>query len=186
MRQQDCNELKTERLDLRPICLTPTFKFANYLFDLISNNRDFFKYMPWIDIETPEQEYEFLLSASQNWKTQKTATYGMYLSNTDEFVGCCSVMNINIKNCSCEIGYWLNPKYSRQGFMTEAVNAVTKEYYDRGANRIVIRANPENTGSCNVAKRCGFVYEGVSKQVEYNPATKNFEDLAVFAKLKEN
>lgn len=186
MQAQDFKELKTERLDLRPFCLTPTFKFATCLFDLISNNRDFFKYMPWANIETPEQEFAFLLSASQNWKTQKTATYGMYLVDTNEFVGCCSVMNINLKNCSCEIGYWLNPKYTKQGFMTEAVNAITKEFYDRGANRIIIRANPANTGSCNIAKRCGFVCEGISKQAEYNPSTKKFEDLAVFAKLKED
>ena len=186
MKKQEFNELKTERLDLHPICLEPSFELANYLFNLISSNRDFFKYMPWSNIKTPEQEYEFLQGAAAKWKDNKAATYGLYLKGTNEYVGCCSVMNLNFSNSSCEIGYWLNPKHAKQGFMAEAVNAVTKEFFDRGAKRIVIKADITNTNSRHVAERCGFVCEGIAKQSEYYPATDTYGDVAVYANIKEN
>ena len=42
MKPQEFKILQTARLDLKP--LVATFDFANHLFDVISNNLDFFKY----------------------------------------------------------------------------------------------------------------------------------------------
>jgi hypothetical protein len=61
MKIQSFHELQTARLDLKP--LVATFDFANYLFNLISKNRDFFKYMPFVNVEKPEEEFDFLRRA---------------------------------------------------------------------------------------------------------------------------
>ena len=124
MKTQEFTEIQTERLELKP--LSATFDFANYLFDIISRNRDFFKYVILANIEKPEQEFDWLRSTESNWKNKKSATYGLFLHNTNEFVGVCSVFDINWSKESAEIGYWLNPKFAKQGFIIESVNAVVK------------------------------------------------------------
>lgn len=181
MKPQEFKELKTERLILKPH--VATFDFAKQLFDIIDKNRDFFKYMPWVDVEKPEQEFGFLTGSEKGWKNKTKANYAMFSENN--FVGCCSFFNINWDNESGEIGYWLNPKYARQGFMSEAVNAVANEFFNMGFKRITILANPENIASCKTAEKCGFEREGLMRSYDFLPALKKREDVALYSKIKE-
>jgi RimJ/RimL family protein N-acetyltransferase len=183
MKPQEFKEIKTKRLILKP--LDATFVFAKDLFNIISYSRSFFKYMPWADIKNPEQEFDFLRGAEKNWKTQKKATYGMFLRTDNDFVGVCSFFNIKWDDETGEIGYWLNPKYSCQGFMTEAVNAVSDKFFNIGFKRIVILANPENVASVRVAEKCGFKREGILRSYDFLPTLNKREDIALYAKIKE-
>ncbi|MNJ76438.1 putative ribosomal N-acetyltransferase YdaF [compost metagenome] len=61
-----------------------------------------------------------------------------------------------------EIGYWIRTSSTRQGYVTEAVHAITKFAIEQlDANRIEIRCDLRNQQSANVAKRCGFIQEGI-------------------------
>ena len=183
MKPQKFKILKTKNLNLKP--LTATFIFANDLFNIITLNRDFFKFMPWADIKKPEQEFDFLTNAEKTWKNQTQATYCLYLRQDGDFVGICTMFDINWENESGEIGYWLNPKYARQGFMTEAVNTVAKEFFDIGFKRIIIKANPENIASCKVAEKCGFEREGLLRSYDFLPTLNKREDIILYAKIKD-
>lgn len=182
MKLQEFKELHTERLNLKP--LVATFDFANHLFDVISKNMKFFKYMPWADIKNAEQEFDFLRNAEKGWKKQTKATHGMYLRTNGDFVGVCSMFDIDWDDETGEIGYWLDPKYAKQGYMSEAVNAVAKEFFDMGFQRIIIKANPENIASCKTAEKCGFVREGIMRNCCFNLGLNKREDLALYAKVR--
>lgn len=182
MKSQEFKILQTQRLDLKP--LVATFDFANYLYKLIVNNRDFFKFMPWVDIKNPEQEFDWLRSAESKWKNKKAADYIMFLRGTDKFVGICSFFDISWDNESAEIGYWLNPEYTQQGFMSEAVNAIANEFFNIGFKRIIIKANPENIASCKVAEKCGFEREGLLRSYDFLSSMNKREDIALYAKIK--
>lgn len=183
MKPQEFKELQTKRLALKP--LTATFSFAKELFDIITKNRDFFKYMPWANIEKAESEFEFLQSAEKGWKRQEKATYGIFLQPNNDFIGVCTFFEIKWGNESGEIGYWLNPNYAKQGFMTEAVNAVSEEFFNAGFKRIIIKANPENIASCKVAEKCGFAREGIMRSYDFLPTINKREDVILYAKIKE-
>jgi len=183
MQPLEFKELHTERLVLKP--LSATFSFAQELFDIISKNRDFFKFMPWANVEKPESEFEFLQSASKGWKKREKATYGMFLQSNNKFVGVCTMFEINIDNESGEIGYWLNPVFANQGFMSEAVNTIANEFFNIGFKRIVIKANPENIASCKVAEKCGFEREGLLRSYDFLPVLNKREDIILYAKIKE-
>ena len=180
---QEFKELHTKRLDLKP--LVATFEFANYLFNLIAKNRDFFRFMPFVSVEKPEDEFDFLRRAEETWKNRNAAQYGMFLRKTGEFVGVCSIFDLSSRRESGELGYWLDPKYANKGYMTEAVNAITNEFFKMGFKRIVIKANPKNITSCKVAEKCGFIKEGLMKSVEFNPYLKKREDFVLYAKIKK-
>ena len=183
MKPQEFKEIQTKNLVLKP--LVATFSFAQELFDIISENRDFFKFMPWADINKPEVEFEFLQSAAKGWKKNEKATHGIYLRKDGHFVGVCTMFNINWGNESGEIGYWLNPKYAKQGFMSEAVDAVSTEFFNMGFKRIIILANPENIASCKVAEKCGFQREALLRSYDFLPTLNKREDVALYSKIKE-
>lgn len=183
MKSQEFKEIQTKRLDLKPLCAS--FDFANYLFNLISKNREFFKFMPWVSIENAEQEFDWLRSAESNWKNKKSAAYGMFLTGTDKFIGVCSFFDINWTRESAEIGYWLDPKYSKQNFMTEAVNGIVNEFFNVGFKRIIIKACPENIASCKTAEKCGFELEGLLHSYDFLPAMNKRVNAALYARIKE-
>lgn len=182
MKPQEFKILQTARLDLKP--LVATFDFANHLFDVISNNLDFFKYMPWLDIKNAEQEFDFLRSAEKAWKNQTKATYGLHLRETGNFIGVCTMFNIDWDDEVGEIGYWLDPQYANHGFMSEAVDCVATEFFNHGFHRIIIKANPENIASCKTAEKCGFEREGVMRSCSFNAGLKARKDIALYAKIR--
>ena len=183
MKPQEFQILQTKNLELKP--LIATFDFAKELFDIIANNRDFFKYMPWINVEKPEQEFVFLNNAENGWKKQTEATYRMCLRDGGDFVGLCSIFNLKWERETAEIGYWLNPKYAGRGLMSEAVNAVADSFFNMGFKRITILANPENIASCRVAEKCGFQREGIMRSYDFAPGLNEREDIVLYAKVKE-
>ncbi len=183
MKPQKFKKLQTKHLDLKP--LPVTFKLASEIFDIISNNRDYYKFLPWSNVKQPEQEFAFLSDADKNWKNQSEATYGMYLCKDGSFAGVCTMFDIDWDKESSEFGYWLNIKYAGHGLMSEAVKAISNEFFNMGFKRIVIKANPENFASCKVAEKCGFEREGVLRSYDFLPALNKREDIALYAKIKE-
>lgn len=182
MKIQEFKKLQTKNLDLKP--LVATFDFANYLFDTITKNKDFFKFMPFANVEKPEEEFDFLRSAEEKWKNLSSAQYGMYLRKSEEFIGVCSIFNLSEGRDSGEIGYWLNPKFASRGFMSEAVSAVSDAFFEMGCHRIQIIANVKNIASCRVAEKCGFKREGIMHRFCFNSYINEIEDMALYAKIK--
>jgi len=63
---------------------------------------------------------------------------------------------------------------------------IEKELFENGFNRIVIHTDALNVKSANVAKRLGYVHEGVLRQDRYSETRKCFRDTNVFSKLKSD
>ena len=69
-----------------------------------------------------------------------------------------------------EIGYWCHTARQGQGFVTEAVRALTGFAFERlQARRVEIRMDDSNTPSWRVAQRSGFVLEGVLRSDALTP-----------------
>ena len=183
MKPQAFKELKTKRLILKPY--VATFDCAKLLFDIISSNREFLKWMPWSNVQKPEQEFDFLRDAENGWKNKTSAEYAMHIADNNELIGTCSFFNINWDNETAEIGYWLNSKHAHKGFMSEAVKAISDEYLKIGFKRIVIKANKDNIASCKTAEKCGFEREGLMRSYIFNPSLNQREDIVLFAKTRE-
>jgi ribosomal-protein-serine acetyltransferase len=83
---------------------------------------------------------------------------------------------------STSIGYWLDAAAEGKGLMTAAVRAlVDHALIERGLNRVEIRAATDNARSQAVARRLGFVAEGVARQAER--IGDRYHYLAVFSML---
>ena len=82
-----------------------------------------------------------------------------------EFLGAITLDNIRRGPAqSGTIGYWIGAPYARQGYMREAIGALTHHAFTQmDLSRIEAACLPENTASRGVLERSGFKYEGVAQ-----------------------
>ena len=61
-------------------------------------------------------------------------------------------------------GYWIGAPFARQGYMREAILALTHHAFTRmDLSRLEAACLPENAPSRGVLESCGFKYEGVAQ-----------------------
>lgn len=61
-------------------------------------------------------------------------------------------------------GYWIGEPFVRQGYMREAILALTHHAFTRmDLSRLEAACLPENAASRGVLEKCGFKYEGVAQ-----------------------
>lgn len=61
-------------------------------------------------------------------------------------------------------GYWVGESFVRQGYMREAIEALTHHAFTRmDLSRMEAACLPENAASRGVLEKCGFKYEGVAQ-----------------------
>ena len=83
-----------------------------------------------------------------------------------------------------EIGYWCRASRQRQGFVAEAVQALTRLAFDRlEARRVEIRTDAGNERSWRVAERAGFRLEGVLRGNSLAPSGE-LRDTRVYARVR--
>ncbi|HEX3133431.1 MAG TPA: GNAT family protein, partial [Planctomycetota bacterium] len=69
-----------------------------------------------------------------------------------------------------EIGYWANKRYTGQGFITEAVAAITRHGHRvMGLRRIEIIVSDRNERSWRIPERLGYTREAVLQHHRVNP-----------------
>ncbi|GAB2720888.1 GNAT family N-acetyltransferase [Paenibacillus thermoaerophilus] len=103
---------------------------------------------------------------------------------TGQFIGSSGLHRIDWQTRKFEIGYWVRTSYGRQGYITEAVEAITNyAIHELQANRIEIRCDSRNTRSARVAERLGFTLEGILRNHERDTEGA-LRDTMVFAKVR--
>lgn len=105
---------------------------------------------------------------------------------SDQFIGSTGLHRMNWKVRSFEIGYWIDTRYSGQGYITEAVegliNFATSELK---ARRIEIRCDTRNERSRKIPNKLGFTLEGTFRSDDMSVDGKNVRDTFIFAKTFE-
>lgn len=81
------------------------------------------------------------------------------------FVGCIDVKRAEWLNRNCEIGYWTMPEHRGRGFMTEALELLSKwVLLEQDFARVEVRVASENYSSQRVAEKAGYIREGIARQ----------------------
>lgn len=179
------SELIGERIVLKR--LKPTFAAASTLFKVVDENRQHLNpWFPWVKTEVGVEDcFKYLLETDKKLKAGEKADYGIYLEK--EYIGNIGIFDINKKNKSAEIGYWLSKKFTRNGYMTEAIGILEKEFFlNVGLNRIQIKCDERNIPSAKTAKKCGYLFEGKRREDGYSDYYKGFRNTLIFSKLKSD
>ncbi len=89
----------------------------------------------------------------------------------------------NIHGKTAELGYYIGENFWRKGIATEAVKLACEHIFDN-TDIVRIFAEPfaENTGSCRVLEKNGFVLEGILRKNAFKNGV--FRDMKLYAKVK--
>lgn len=120
---------------------------------------------------------KFTESRHQNWTKNKIINFisshdknnllfGIFLKKINTHIGNIRLFNINYIHNTAELSFLLFGKnYFGKGYMTEAVNAITKYGFEKyKLNKIYADYYEYNIGSAKVFKKCKFVKEAVLKK----------------------
>lgn len=153
---------------------------AKKVFELVDKNRkhlDTFLY--WVSsTKNVSDSRTFIKKQLKNFKENTGCDFGIYFKN--ELVGSGGFHNIDLKNKSADIGYWISKDFEGRGIIRKSVEKIIqtgKKKYK--LHRIVIKMEPLNERSKNIPKSLGFVYEGTQKDVVL--VDKKFKSMETWA-----
>ncbi len=121
-------------------------------------------WMPWAqERPTLEKERGTIAYFNQKEANGKEWTRGLFLHD-GTFIGSSGYTLSEADVPSYEIGYWLDIRHIKQGYMQEAVRAQTDYLFtQKGANRVFIQCHTGNTASAKVARQLGFEQEALMR-----------------------
>lgn len=156
--------IETERLLLK----SSREVSAQAVLDYYWRNRDFlWEYSPLRDSDFYTEAHQTALLAEQECNWQQGIGYRFYLCPKEcpeEVIGTAALNNI-VRGAfqSCFLGYQLDDRYLRQGFMTEAIRRIVAFAFETlKLHRIEANILPRNLPSRKLAEKCGFEMEGTS------------------------
>jgi ribosomal-protein-serine acetyltransferase len=140
-------------------------------------------WMPWAkddySIDSAREFIKFNLT-----EFARNGSFSASIILEGSFVGGVGFHNLDLRNKSAHIGYWLAKEAQGKGIMTRCCRVLFNYLFDDfGLNRIQINCNIENTKSRAVPERFGFKLEGIHRQVEW--LNEEFRDWAIYAMLAE-
>lgn len=175
----------TERLLIRP----PQIGDGAIINPAVVESIDILKlYMPWAQtLPSVEDSEEFIRMAVANWILKKNEEPYLPLlifeKTTMKFIGTTGWHHYDWDIPAFETGYWLHSAYQNQGFMTEAIHALTRFTFQvLRANRLEIRCDTTNNRSKKLAERLGFQLEGTLHNHRLDPHTKALSDTLIYAR----
>ena len=130
------------------------------------------QWMPWAQDEPTPQKYEiWCREVHVKFLLREEFNFGIFLRDASTHLGEIGIHHLNWNVPSGEIGYWLRTSQNGNGYMTEAVEALTRFAFETlNLARLVIRADERNTKSRRVAERSGYALESIAQWDERDAA----------------
>jgi RimJ/RimL family protein N-acetyltransferase len=123
-------------------------------------------WMPWARrMPTVAESETFVRESAARFRNREDLTYLIFAHESDLVLGAIGLHSIDWGVPRFELGYWLRNTAHRQGYMTEAVRALTAVGFDRlSAERMEIRCDSRNSASASVAVRSGYQLEAILRR----------------------
>lgn len=142
-------------------------------------------WMPWAgNIPTIEESELSIRRSRLQFLDRTDLRLLLILKETGQLIGSSGLHRIDWQSRKFEIGYWVRTSFGNQGYITEAVEAITNyAVHELQANRIEIRCDGRNTRSSRVAERLGFTLEGILRNDKCD-VDGSLRDTMVFFKVR--
>ncbi|QMU27293.1 GNAT family N-acetyltransferase [Adhaeribacter radiodurans] len=107
----------------------------------------------------------FVRQMSTDWQFKKVFEFGIWLLDTNQYIGDIALKNLEKRVPKGEIGYYLDAAAEGKGYASEALRAITVFGFETiGLNKVFIKMPVQNARSYRLAERCGFMREGLLRQ----------------------
>lgn len=177
---ESCNfpPLETERLLLQPL----TAEYTDFIFRHFGDSA----VTQYLLDEPPVTKYAQAEEIVQFYAGAVEKPYNRWImvqKSDNQPIGTCGYHKWDKRNLHAEIGYDLSPKFWGQAYMTEALNAVISNGFEKmGLNRIEALVYVENNRSIRLLQKLGFKQEGVLR--DYFCLDAKFYDHCIFSLIR--
>ncbi len=174
MGHRDQPVLRADGLTLRPFLLIDAVELA-----VVYQDADIQR---WHARSLDEDEAHAWITATRaSWRAETAANWAVADSD-GVLVGRVGFRMINLHDGVAEIAYWTAFGARRRGVATTAVQAISSWALDQlGLHRLELNHSTVNLGSCQVADRAGFAYEGTRREQVLHP--DGWHDMHVHGRL---
>ena len=109
----------------------------------------------------------------------------VFRTNDNALLGGCTLSNVRRGvTQTCGLGYWMGERFSRQGYMFDAIGALVPFIFKTlGLHRIEAACLPNNDPSRKLLSKLGFREEGLARR--YILINGDWKDHALFALLAD-
>lgn len=180
------SSLETDRLLLRVPFLSGDGRVVNKA--IRESIAELSKWLPFAQEIPPVEETESnLRNAHIKFLARESFRFLIFHKETDEYIGTSSIHNIDWEVKSGDIGYWIDKKYSGNGYMTEAIKRLTDLGMNQlGFNRLEIRCEAANVKSQAIPEKLGFKLEAVLKNEYLSADGKTLTDTYVYGMIMKD
>lgn len=125
---------------------------------------------------------DFLNKSTDLKYSKEYLRYFIFEKDTMQFVGSVVLQDIDGRLPSCEIGYWAVNSGLGNGYITEAIQYITKHVIENhGFIRIEAYIDVKNIRSINTIERCGYEREGTLKNSDLSADQQSIINEALYA-----
>ena len=145
---------------------------------LVANHERLARWEPWaVKPPVPDETRSFLETTARNWLDGSELPVAIAVRDTGQWRLAGSVsLRISRYSRSGEIGYWIDGGYEGRGLASKAVAAVLDQAFGPlGLDRVTLHTDTANKRSRALARRLGFVEEGLLRQALAFPAERRDE-----------
>lgn len=169
-------KLETERLVLRRLGKND----AKELFEGIMNQEEFLYYTNKKPISL-EEEKASLENIEEKYQNKNYYNWLITLKDTKQIIGAVN-FNVNLKNDSVMFNYAIDNRFTKKGYMTEALMCVKNfAFNEMKVNRFESGCVVKNIASKRVMEKCGLKQEGILKS--YVKLSDGYHDMIMFAEI---
>ncbi len=176
------DHFETERLLIR----IPHPGDGQAMHDAVRESHEHLKpWMPWAQkVQSVEESETVCRRSSGQFILREQFQLLLFRKSDGYLVGSSGLHNIDWSVPKFEIGYWVRADCEGQGYVTEAVNGITRFAFDvLQAERIEIRCDSRNERSATVAQRTGYTLDGCFRR-DARTFDATLRDTLVFSKLR--
>ena len=169
-------EIETERLLLRE--LLP--EDAPAIFRLFSDPlvTRYYDLENYVNVKQAEELIDFF---DESFELERAIRWGIERKEDGEIMGTCGY--VWLRTHRGEIGYDLHSSFWRNGYMSEALDAILDfGYTEFGLHRIEAMTMLENEASIGLLRSLGFQQDGIMRELEF--FKEAFHDMRVFSLLR--
>lgn len=173
--------ITTPRLLLR----APRVRDAQALNDAIHESfASLHQWMPWArEMPTMQDTLDYVRESAARYRRREDFPILIWERETEQFAGASGLHPRDWSVPSFEIGYWVRSSFEGKGYITEAVEALTRTALEHlRAERIIIRCDARNVRSARVAERAGYALEATLRRDARAP-DGSLRDTLQFVKL---
>lgn len=150
------------------------------------NNIEVSKWMAGVPFPYTENDAKNFINWAKNQNEKEKICLAIVLKENNKVIGGTEIANINKKDGTAGGGIWLNEKYQKNGYGTEAFYTKIKYCFNElELRRIENGYFKGNEKSQKMQEKLGYKSEGVRRKKYLCLATNEYKDECIMGLLKE-